>query len=109
MAVYEDPMTRGILAMDLVGDLGRPGLHIFDFGRLEIIIDGHTILKRDTLMKRHLLRTVEDRRDAVRAEPVRVQRHAPVADPQTRNNLVGVNFGCVSAEGRSRHYFPHGI
>jgi len=46
MTVNQHGMTSIVFPQHLVGDLWRPGLHVFDFGRLKIVIDRYPILMR---------------------------------------------------------------
>ena len=83
-------MARLVFAEHFVGDFGCPRLHIVDFRRLKIVVDGDAILVRDRRVKRHLFCTIEDRDDTVGPEPFGVQGRLPPTYPHTGYNFMGI-------------------
>lgn len=93
MTMDEHRVARMKLTEDLVGNLGCPALHIFDFRRLEVIVDGQANLNRNRGMKRYLFRAVEHGFDPVRCEPLVIVCDFPATDPDTGDNHVDIFIG----------------
>lgn len=97
-----------VFSRNLYGDFGCPELHVLDFGRLKIVVDGYPILMRYIGMKWNILATIEYGLNIVFLEPGPVQRRLPTTYPHSGYNFINGIHSLLGLEGIKRHGPPQG-